>query len=205
MKRHVIAGFAAGTAMMIGGALGAVTHSGSVDSRLAIGTAVMNPMVGGQAMLADHDLLENVSASPDHSSLAAAMKRSGVSAALGAKGEFTIFAPTDAAMAALPAQLRSRDKAQLARLMSYLLVPGNYDSQELLKKINEGAGEARLRTLEGGILLARMNGPTNIILVDEKGKSANISIYDIHSRNGVMHVVDRMLEPGVSAREIATN
>ena len=119
-------------------------------------------------------------------------------------GQFTVFAPTNAALATLPAQTLGRDKAHLARLMGYLVVPGRYDSQALLKAIGEGAGQAKLRTVEGGVLLARMNGPTNIILVDESGNTADIAIYDIYDKNGVMHVVDRMLEPGATTRQMAT-
>ena len=48
-----------------------------------------------------------------------------------------------------------------------------------------------------------MNGPTNVILVDEKGGTANIAIYDVYDKNGVMHVVDHMLESGAPARQIA--
>jgi uncharacterized surface protein with fasciclin (FAS1) repeats len=166
---------------------------------------VMNPMIAGQAMLPSRNLLENISASPDHSTLVAVMKDSGVSDALKSDGEFTVFAPTNAAMAALPAQLLGRDKAQMARLMGYLVVPGKYDSQALLKVIGEGGGQAKLRTIEGGMLVARMNGPTNVILVDEKGNTADISIYDVYDKNGVIQVVDRMLEPGASARQVAAN
>jgi len=53
--------------------------------------------------------------------------------------------------------------------MSYLVVPGKYDSEALLRVISEGDGEAKLRTAEGGVLVARMNGPTNILLMDERG------------------------------------
>ena len=80
MKRIAIAGFAAGAAMMIGGALGAVSNVGP-SPKPGCWTAmreVMNPMIGGQAMLPDRNLLENISASPDHSTLVAAMKDSGV-------------------------------------------------------------------------------------------------------------------------------
>ena len=69
--------------------------------------------------------------------------------------------------------------------------------------IGEGGGQAKLRTVEGGVLVARMNGPTNIMLMDEKGNTADIAIYDIYDKNGVMHVVDHMLEPGAPARQIA--
>ena len=206
MKRFAIAGFAAGAAMMIGGALAAVSTTTPGTRALAAANGdVMNPMIAGQAMLPGRNLLENISASPDHSTLVAVMKDSGVSDALKADGEFTVFAPTNAAMAALPAQLLGRDKAQMARLMGYLVVPGKYDSQALLKVIGEGGGQAKLRTIEGGVLVARMNGPTNVVLVDEKGNTADISIYDVYDKNGVMHVVDRMLEPGASTRQIAAN
>ena len=88
--------------------------------------------------------------------------------------------------------------------MGYLVVPGRYDSQTLLRVIGEGGGQAKLRTAEGGVLVARMNGPTNIVLMDEKGETADIAIYDIYERNGVMQVVDHALEPGAGARQIAS-
>jgi uncharacterized surface protein with fasciclin (FAS1) repeats len=205
MKRYAYAGFAAGAAMMIGGALGAVSHSTSVSPKAltAMDGDVMNPMIGGQAMLPGNTLLDNISASPDHSVLVAAMKDSGIADALKANGEFTVFAPTNQALAAIPAQTLTHDKTQLAKLMGYLVVPGRYDSQTLLKVIGEGGGQAKLRTVEGGVLLARMNGPTNIVLVDEDGNTADIAIYDIYDKNGVMHVVDRMLNPGAPARQMA--
>src|SRR6202012_263467 len=109
---------------------------------------------------------ENLAASPEHSALTSAMRESGVAAALTSHGQFTLFAPTNGAMAAIPAATLFSDKARLGRLMGYLVVPEKYDSPALLKAIGEGGGQARLRPLEGGVLVARMNGPTNIILVD---------------------------------------
>ena len=206
MKRMMIAGFAAGAAMMIGGALGAVSNqalSGQPKVLIDANGGVMNPMIAGQAMLPNRSLLENISASPEHTTLAAAIRDSGVSDALKANGQFTVFAPTNAALATLSARALEQDKTQLARVMGYLVVPGKYDSAALLKAIGEGGGQAKLRTVEGGVLVARMNGPTNVILVDEKGGTANIAIYDVYDKNGVMHVVDHMLEPGAPARQIA--
>ncbi len=60
-----------------------------------------------------------------------------------------------------------------------------------------------MRTVEGGVLVARMNGPTNMILMDENGNTADIAIYDVYDKNGVMHVVDHMLEPGAGSRQVA--
>jgi uncharacterized surface protein with fasciclin (FAS1) repeats len=206
MKRMMIAGFAAGSAMMIGGALGAVSNdafSSQPKPLVDVTGGVMNPMIAGQAMLPNRSLLENISASPEHTTFAAAMKESGVADALRANGQFTVFAPTNTALSTLPARALEQNKTQLARMMGYLVVPGKYDSAALLKAIGEGGGEAKLRTVEGGVLLARMNGPTNVILMDEKGNSADIAVYDVYDKNGVMHVVDHMLEPGLPARQVA--
>ena len=198
MKRAAIAGFAAGAAMMIGGALGAVSGN---DPKPMPDAALdmMNPMIGGQAMLPDRDILDNMSASPLHSQLVANLKESGVASALKTNGQFTVFAPTNAAFAAAGQQ----SKSGLARRMSYLIVPGKYDSGALLRLINEAGGEAKLRTAEGGVLVARMNGPTNILVMDQKGQTANIAIYDVRDKNGVVHVVDHVIEPSGPARQVA--
>ena len=200
MKRAALAGFAAGAAMVIGGALGAVSTTGP-KSTPDVNAEMMNPMIGGQAMLPDRDIMENIAASPMHSQFMTALKDSGVAGALKANGQFTVFAPTNAAFAAAGPQ----SKSTLARRMSYLIVPGKYDSQALLRLINEGGGEAKLRTAEGGTLVARMNGATNIVIMDEKGNIADIAIYDVRDRNGVIHVVDHVIEPSGSARQIAVN
>jgi uncharacterized surface protein with fasciclin (FAS1) repeats len=208
MKHMMIAGFAGGAAMMIGGALGAVsTHtlSGQPKPIVDANGGVMNPMIAGQAMLPNRNLLENISASPDHTTLVAALKDSGIADALKGDGQFTVFAPTNAALATLPARALEQNKAQLARMMGYLVVPGKYDSQALLRVIGEGGGQAKLRTIEGGVLVARMNGPTNVILVDGNGNTANITIYDVYGRNGVLHVTDRMPQPGAANRQVAAN
>jgi len=200
MKRAAIAGFAAGAAMMIGGALGAVSN---IDPKQVADSdvEVMNPMIGGQAMLADRDILENISASPMHTAFVSALKDTGVAAALKANAQFTVFAPTNAAFAAAG----TPSKSGLARRMSYLIVPGKYDSQALLRLISESGGEAKLRTAEGGTLIARLNGPTNIVVMDERGNTADIAIYDVHDRNGIVHVVDHMLEPGGATRQVASS
>jgi uncharacterized surface protein with fasciclin (FAS1) repeats len=208
MKNAAVAGFAAGVAMMVGGALGAISRfdppSGAPPGALDESSPeeTMNPMIGGQAMLPGRGIMDNIAASPMHGRLAAALKKSGVAAALGANAQFTLFAPTDAALSA-EADPETSLKTSLARRMSYLIVPGKYDSQALLRMIGEAGGEVRLHTAEGGVLLARMNGPTNIALMDEKGDVADIAIYDIRARNGIVHVIDHALEPSGSPRQIA--
>lgn len=202
MKHVAVAGFAAGAAMMIGGALGAVSPS---DPLPEVNVEIMNPMIGGQAMMTDRDIMDNISASPMHSTMAAALKDSGVAEALKANGQFTVFAPTNAAFSAAGLPPKA-NKSNLGRRLSYLIVPGRYDSKALLKAINDGNGEARLRTAEGGTLVVRMNGATNIMVMDERGDIADIAIYDVRDKNGVVHVVDHMLEPGGGqSRQVAAN
>ena len=200
MKHSAIAGFAAGAAMMIGGAFGAVSN---LDPKSAQDTdiAVTNAMIGGQAMLPDRGIMENISASPMHTVFVKDLKDSGVAAALKPNGQFTVFAPTNAAFAAAGHQ----SKAGLARSMRYMIVPGTYDSRALLRMITEQGGRISLRTLEGGALMAQMNGPRNVALVDERGHTARITITDVRGNNGVIHVVDRVLQPGSGARELASN
>jgi uncharacterized surface protein with fasciclin (FAS1) repeats len=201
MKRAAIAGFAAGAAMAIGGALGAVSNI--TDSRPVVDPAgeMMNPMIAGQAMMPDHDIMANLSASPEHTKLAAALRESGIASALKSNGQFTVFAPVDAAFNVEGAS----GKAQLAHRLGYLVVPGKFDSQALLEQISQGGGETRLRTVEGGILTAKLNGPTNILLMDERGRTADIAIYDVRSRNGVIMVIDRMAAPSGPPRQVASN
>lgn len=189
--------------MMIGGALGAVSRDVPQVPPADAGSDMMNPMVGGQAMLPGRDAVENMAASPEHTQLAAALRSSGIAQAFHGDGQFTLFAPTDAAFAAAPDVMR--DKAMLARRIGYLVVPGKYDSATLLRLISEGGGEAKLRTIEGGVLLARLNGPTNIAIIDEKGAVADIAIYDIRDRNGIIHVIDRVVQPGAASSQVASN
>ena len=66
MKRLAVAAFAAGAAMMVGGALGAVSHT-DPSPVPDVSIEIMNPMIGGQAMMADRDIMDNISASPMHS------------------------------------------------------------------------------------------------------------------------------------------
>jgi uncharacterized surface protein with fasciclin (FAS1) repeats len=198
-----IASAAAATVMMIGAGAGAVTDVGK--SPTAPSMPVMNPMVGGQAMLASRDLIDNIARSPDHTAFVAALRQTGLAEKLSGNEPYTLFAPTNAAFTALTDKA-ALNKADMARILSYHMVRGKYDSQTLLRVINEGEGKARLKTLAGGTLLAMMNGPTNIILMDEKGQTANIAIYDVYDKNGVTQIIDKVVRPGtitpLSARDL---
>jgi uncharacterized surface protein with fasciclin (FAS1) repeats len=190
---------AIGAAMMIGAGAAAVSTVPPPEAD----SEVMNPMIAGTAMLPSRNILDNVAMSPEHTKLARALEETRIGEILKGKGPYTLFAPTDAAFAAAGA---AKDKAALAKLLSYHIVRGQLDSKTLLTVIGEAGGRAKLKTLEGGPLLAAMNGPTNIALVDEKGNVADISVYDIYESNGVMHVIDKVMNANApSAPRVASN
>lgn len=192
---HHLAVKTVAAALAIGAGTGAVTK---VDNGTAadIPRDVLNPMIAGQAMLTGASIYDNVSKSPQHTTFVAAANATGVGDTLQHGGQFTVFAPTNAAYAALPRDA-SADARHAAR---YLVVPGKLDSQTLLGMINAKGGEAKLKTLDGRTVTAMLNGPTNIALMDERGRVADIAIYDIYQRNGVLQVIDAVLLPGKHAQ-----
>ncbi|MBC7685350.1 MAG: fasciclin domain-containing protein [Bdellovibrionales bacterium] len=157
-------------------------------------------MVGGQAMMASKDIVDNAVNSADHTTLVAAVKAAGLVETLKGKGPFTVFAPTNAAFAKLPAGtvdtlVKPESKATLTKILTYHVVPGKLDFMALSAAIHKGRGTASLATVSGGKLSFMMNGKHNIVVTDETGKSANISTYDVYQSNGVINVIDSVLMP----------
>src|SRR5580658_2446894 len=156
--------------------------------------------VGGMQMLPQKDIIDNAVNSGDHKTLVAAVKAADLVATLKGEGPFTVFAPTDEAFGKLPAGtvdtlVKPENKAMLAKILTYHVVAGKLDYKALAKLIKAGDGTATLTTVEGGKLMAMMNGDRNIVLKDEKGNVANISIYDVYQSNGVIQVIDSVLMP----------
>lgn len=157
-------------------------------------------MVGGQAMFPTKDIVDNAVNSADHTTLVAAVKAAGLVETLKGKGPFTVFAPTNAAFAALPEStvptlLKPENKEQLAKVLTYHVVPGRLDAEALMKAIRKGGGTATLTTANGESLRLTMNGDRNVVVKDSKGSVASVSTYDVIQSNGVIHVVDKVLLP----------
>ena len=164
--------------------------------------AAMNVMVGTQAMYPSKDIVDNAVNSKDHTTLVAAVKAAGLVETLKTKGPFTVFAPVNAAFAALPAGtvdnlLKPENKAALTGVLTYHVVAGNVDAAALERAIRAGRGTATLKTVSGGTLTAMMNGPRNIVVKDAQGNVANVSTYDVRQSNGIIHVIDRVLLPAM--------
>src|SRR6202167_1081805 len=158
-----------------------------------------DPMGGGAAMFPTKNIVENALNSQDHTTLVAAVKAAGLVDTLEGPGPFTVFAPTNEAFAKLPAGtvdnlLKPENKDQLTKVLTYHVVAGRWTSNDLRKKIKEGNGTAELTTVEGGKLEAMMEG-SKIVLRDEKGDTATVTIANVMQSNGVIHVVDSVLLP----------
>jgi uncharacterized surface protein with fasciclin (FAS1) repeats len=161
--------------------------------------AAENPEVGGAAMYANKDIVTNAMQSGDHKTLVAAVKAGGLVETLQGTGPFTVFAPTDAAFAKLPAGtvdtlVKPENKAMLNKILTYHVVSGKWDSAAVAKAIKEGKGKAMLKTVEGEALTASMKGD-KLILTDAKGGMSTVTIADVMQSNGVIHVVDTVLMP----------
>jgi uncharacterized surface protein with fasciclin (FAS1) repeats len=157
-------------------------------------------MVGGESMFPTKNIIANAMNSKDHTTLVAAVKAAGLVDTLQGTGPFTVFAPTNAAFAKLPAGtvdmlLKPESRSALTKVLTYHVVPGRLDAETLMKKVRAGHGTAELTTVSGGKLWVVANGAKNLILKDEMGMMSEISTYDVYQSNGVIHVVTTVLMP----------
>ncbi len=156
--------------------------------------------VGGAPMFATKNIIENAVNSADHTTLVAAVKAAGLVDTLSGRGPFTVFAPTNAAFARLPAGtvdtlLQPANRAMLTSVLTYHVVPGRISASDLMSRIRAGGGSARLTTVQGGVLTARMMGNT-VMLIDGKGGMSHITQANVFQSNGVIHVTDAVSIPG---------
>jgi uncharacterized surface protein with fasciclin (FAS1) repeats len=170
-----------------------------VTMAATIGFAAKNPIVGGKEMFPNKNIVENAVNSADHTTLVAAVKAAGLVDTLMSPGPFTVFAPTNAAFAKLPAGtvdtlLKPENKGTLTKVLTYHVVPGRISSADLKKAIKKENGTAVLKTVSGGMLWATMKG-NDIMLKDEKGAWATITQANVFQSNGVIHVVDAVVLP----------
>jgi len=175
----------AGSALLATGAVAAVQHY---------------PMVGGAAMYPTKNIVENAVNSKDHTTLVAAVKAAGLVDTLSGPGPFTVFAPTNAAFAKLPAGtvetlVKPENKATLTKILTYHVVPGKLSAAKLAADAKAHGGKATLTTVQGETLSVTKGPDGGWWVVDAKGGKAKITIADVNQSNGVIHVIDSVLMP----------
>jgi uncharacterized surface protein with fasciclin (FAS1) repeats len=119
--------------------------------------------------------------------LVAAVKAAGLVETLQGAGPFTVFAPTDAAFAKLPAgtvEALLADPAALRQVLLYHVVPGKVMAADVVK-----AGRAYPATAQGQTLMVRVDG--GVVRVD----GATVVAADVMASNGVIHVIDTVVLP----------
>jgi uncharacterized surface protein with fasciclin (FAS1) repeats len=149
-------------------------------------------MVGGAAMFASKNIVQNAVNSKDHTTLVAALKAAGLVDTLQSKGPFTVFAPTNAAFGKLPAGtvetlVKPESKATLTKILTYHVVPGKLEASSL----TDGK---KLKTAEGEELTVKLKD-RKVWIVDAKGGTSMVTISNVNQSNGVIHVVDTVLMP----------
>ncbi len=136
---------------------------------------------------AQSDIVDTAIAAGDFDTLVAAVQAADLVSTLKSEGPFTVFAPTDQAFANLPhgtleTLLKPENKAQLAAILTYHVVPGKVTAADVVK-LNQAA------TVNGqSVTIKTMGGK---VMVD----NANVIKTDIYTSNGVIHVIDAVILP----------
>jgi uncharacterized surface protein with fasciclin (FAS1) repeats len=155
--------------------------------------------VGGAPMFASKTIVDNAVNSKDHTTLVTAVKAAGLVDTLQGAGPFTVFAPTNAAFANLPAGtvetlVQPQSKAMLTSVLTYHVVPGRYTAKDLMALAKKSGGEAELKTVQGASLGVISKGG-RVFVADNKGNTARVTIADVMQSNGVIHVIDKVVMP----------
>ncbi|MEO8757630.1 MAG: fasciclin domain-containing protein [Devosia sp.] len=174
---------------------------GAMLSVAAFSTASFaeNPMVGGAPMLESKNIIENAVNSADHTTLVAAVKAAGLVETLSGPGPFTVFAPTNEAFAALPAGtvdnlLKPENKATLVKILTCHVVAAKALSTDVVAMAKADGGMHEVTTV-GGCKLELSVVDGKVMIKDESGGTATVTIADVIQSNGVIHVIDHVLLP----------
>jgi uncharacterized surface protein with fasciclin (FAS1) repeats len=139
------------------------------------------------AHAAEKDIVDTAVEAEQFKTLAAALRAAGLVTTLKGAGPFTVFAPTDAAFAKLPAGtvenlLKSENKAQLTAILTYHVVPGKVMAADV-------AGMDEAKTVNGKTIDVEVNGSS------VKINDATVTAADVLASNGVIHVIDTVILP----------
>ena len=155
--------------------------------------------VGGAPMYPSKNIIQNAVNSKDHTTLVAAVKAAGLVDTLQGPGPFTVFAPTNAAFAKLPAGavdslLKPQMKEKLVAVLTYHVLPGRLSVKDLWEASNKGGGKAKFKTVEGEELTVEFKGQV-LTIRDSKGNASKVTVQNVFQSNGVIHVIDNVLMP----------
>ena len=157
--------------------------------KLMVGAAVAALVLsmGSTGRAQGKDIVDTAVGAGQFKTLAAALGAAGLVETLKGAGPFTVFAPTDAAFAKLPAGtvemlLKPENKAKLTAILTYHVVAGKVMAADVVKVTSA-------KTVQGGSVAVKVMGGK--VTID----AANVVTTDIAASNGVIHVIDTVLMP----------
>jgi uncharacterized surface protein with fasciclin (FAS1) repeats len=183
---------ARGTALAL--ALGAALSAGGGP---VLCGAELSVEVGGAPMVASKSIVENLAVSKDHTVLVRAIESAGFAEVLQGEGPLTFFAPVDKAFekqGADAANLEPGAEEKLRALLATHVVPGRFSAADLVVAAEKAGGKAKLVTLAGSEIVVTHDG-RKLAVLDAEGGKAVVTIPDIVQKNGIVHVVDKVLQP----------
>jgi uncharacterized surface protein with fasciclin (FAS1) repeats len=133
------------------------------------------------------------------STLVAAVKAADLVNTLNSDGPFTVFAPVNEAFEKLPegtvtSLLKPENKEALTSILTYHVISGKFMATDIIKAINDNDGKFMIKTVQGTMITASLNGG-NVILTDEKGNNSTVVMTDVDASNGVIHAIDSVVMP----------
>ena len=144
---------------------------------------------------------------PANSQFMTAARAAGLDKTLAGPGPYTVFVPSDAAFAKLPAGTLGnssdpQQRAKITRILTYLILPGTVLAADIGKTIDNSKGKAVMMTVSGQTFTASRDGDL-VVLTDGAGNVAHIAKPDQQFSNGVVHSIDAVLmppEPGAAGK-----
>ena len=137
-------------------------------------------------MIKNADIVDTAVAAGEFNTLVAAVQAAGLADTLKGDGPFTVFAPTDAAFAALPegtveSLLKPENKDQLIAILTYHVVPSKVKSKDVkpMEAPTVNGETATIEVADGGVMI----------------EGANVIQTDVYASNGVIHVIDKVILP----------
>ena len=182
--------------LLAGAAFALSACSSETPAEPAADPAMADEMANADAV---GTIVDVASGNPDFSTLVAAVQAAGLVETLSGAGPFTVFAPTNAAFAALPAgtveTLTTTETEQLGSILTYHVVAGKVMAADLLAAIEAAGEEPYVITTVNGALLTASVVEGSVVLTDAAGGTATVTATDVDASNGVVHVIDAVLMP----------
>jgi uncharacterized surface protein with fasciclin (FAS1) repeats len=175
--------------------LNAIVGAVLAAALFAVAPAMAHPATEASSVAQSQQTIGTAAiALPSHTTLVAALHAACLVETLSGPGPFTVFAPTDAAFAALPAGtvqtlVQPSNRATLTKILTYQVVAGRVAAADVAALIQADGGSAAITTVSGDILAASLRDGS-VILTDENGGVATVIKANLFQSNGVIHVTD---------------